>query len=258
MQEKSLINIHVPFAAASSPQLHLGLAACRLTVRPGENQAWVTGTYDDLEGSLPLRVQESSSGVSIVQHETLAESLRLEPRLAPLDIALGKGQPFGLAIESGLLEGSMDFSGLPLTDLNVKHSQGRLEILFSAFNPQPLNALNLFVAAGRLEARGLANANFNKLSVEGGEANCVFDFSGKLRRAAQGSISIPQGSVEILVPPEIPACVKLESLTGVIDVGHGFTKKSGAFWTQAGQAGHAPLLTLKVSVLMGDLHLLSG
>lgn len=257
MEEKIHADIYEPFPNVHSPQLRLSLATCDLTVRPGNGEAWVTGTYDDLGGSLPLRVEQSGSTLHIAQHETLAESLRLEPHLAPLDLVLGKGRSFGLTIEAGLEEGKLDLGGLPLTRLDLKHSQGTLEIVFRAPNPQPMEVVNIVIAAGRLEMRGLANANFASLKVEGGQADCLFDFSGALQRSAQGRITIPQGSLEIDVLSATAARIMADSLTGTVEADDGFTRKGGAFWTHAALTSQSPLLTLRANVLMGTLHLCS-
>jgi hypothetical protein len=40
-----------------------------------------------------------------------------------------------------------------------------------------------------------------------------------------------------------------------VDVGDGFTKREGAFWTEAWSAGDKPLLTIRAGVRLGALQL---
>lgn len=254
MTDTHSFNIHVPFPETGSSQLQLKLAACRLTLSPGKTEPWVTGTYDDLDGSLPLHLQRSGGIFSIIQRETLAESLRLESRLAPLDLTLGTGQRFGLTLDAGLLETHADLGGLSLTSLEIKPGKGRQEIRFSAPNPEPMRAINIHAGKAHLEMRSLGNANFANLNVDCGEADCLFDFGGKLQRPAESKITIPQGSVEILVPAATAARVTVESF-GAVDIDNGFTRQKGSFWNQAALAGQVPVLTIRATVLSGSVRL---
>jgi hypothetical protein len=96
------------------------------------------------------------------------------------------------------------------------------------------------------------------MNVEGGEAECVFDFSGEMQRPAQGKITIPQGSLEMHVPAVTAARISAETLTGSVNLGEGFTKKAGAFWNQAALAVQEPILKLRASVLEGAIRLRSS
>jgi hypothetical protein len=253
MTAKNLIDIKVPFPEARSPELHLELSSCLLNLRPSESDSWVAGTYDDLNGSLPLRIQEDGASLRIVQNETLEEKLRLQPRLPPLDLALGKGRAFGLSLVSGLVEGRADLSGLSLTRLEIRHGKGDQEIVFAAPNPQSMESIRISAGAARLAVRGLGNANFSRLKVDGGLADYLLDFSGTLRRPAQGEITIPNGSVEIQIPETTAARISVKAITGSVDAGEGFTRKSGAYWNKAAVKGQAPLLVLKVTVIVGKV-----
>jgi hypothetical protein len=256
MIETSRLNIHVPFPDVASAELHLALAACQLNVKPGQGEAWVTGTYDDLSGSLPLKIQQNGSMVNITQQETLAEALRIKSRLAPLDLMVSGSQPFGLILEGGLLESRLDLSGLPLTRLDVKPGKGYQEILFNAPNPERMQTMNIRVGTARLELRGLGNANFANLNLDGGQADCLLDFSGELRYPAQAKITIPEGSLEIHVPMEMPTRLAIETF-GTMNIGEGFKRKGGALLNPAALAGQTPILNIKATVLMGSVRLRS-
>ena len=50
--------IDVAYPEASDLHLKLGVGACRIKVSPGDSAAWVAGTYDDLSGALPCKVEQ--------------------------------------------------------------------------------------------------------------------------------------------------------------------------------------------------------
>lgn len=256
MIESSRLNIHVPFPEVALPELHLALAACQLNLQPGHGETWVTGTYDDLAGSLPLKIQQNGSILNITQREILAEGLRIKSRLAPLDLMVSGSQPFGLILEGGLLESRMDLSGLPLTRLEVKPGKGSQEVLFNAPNPERMQSMNLRVGAARLELRGLGNANFANLHLDGGQADCLLDFSGRLRYPAQARLTIPEGSLEIHVPTETPTRLAIETF-GTMSIGEGFKRQGGVLLNPAALAGQTPIVSIKATLLMGSVRLRS-
>ena len=51
------------------------------------------------------------------------------------------------------------------------------------------------------------------------------------------------------------AKIVAETTLGSVDVGEGFTKREGAFWTEAGMAGNEPPLTIHVGVRLEALQL---
>lgn len=195
--------------------------------------------------------------LNLTQHETLTEAFRMKSRLAPMDLTLGRSKPFGLILEGGLLESQVDLSGLPLTRLEVKAGKGYQEILFNAPNPERMQTLNIRAGTARLEVRGLGNANFTDLIIDGGQADCLLDFSGALRYPAQAKITIPEGSLEIHVPTDMPARLRIETF-GTMNIGEGFKRKSGALLNQAAQTGQPPILNIQAMVLAGSVQLRSG
>lgn len=54
---------------------------------------------------------------------------------------------------------------------------------------------------------------------------------GRLQRSTQVAISTRASSVELTVPASTPARIASASLLTDLDVGDGFTRQDGAFWT---------------------------
>jgi hypothetical protein len=247
--------INVPFPDAGDLQLRFAVGACRLRIRPEDQEGWVSGTYQDPTGNLPFRIDQEGSTVRIVHQPDWINFFGWLSGVPRFDLNLGKAKPYNLTFESGASEASLDLGGLPLTRLAIKHGAGKIEMDFSSPNPEAMSLLSLAAGAGETTARNLANANCAEMVIEGGAASYRFDFGGQLQRDTHVRISSGVSSVELIIPRATAAKVTPESVMGGIDAGDGFTKKEGAFWTEAALAGQSPLLTIQASVALGSLRL---
>lgn len=255
---KDVTKINVAYPETGDLHLRIGVGACRLKIRPGEGEAWVTGTYDDPTGTLPAKILQKGGTVRITQEPNWADLFGWSGGAPTFDLALGKARPYMLTLESGASENTFDLGGLPISRLAVKHGAGKVDINFSAPNPQAMSLLSISAGAGGMEVKNLANANLAEMSIEGGAASYKFDFGGTLQRNAHVKISTGLSSVDIHVPASTAAKITSESLVGGLDLGDGFTKKEGAFWTEAALAGDTPVLTIHTSIALGALRLRTG
>jgi hypothetical protein len=144
-------------------------------------------------------------------------------------------------------------SGLPITQLILKHGAGRNELDFSAPNPVRMQSLEIGAGAGNLVARNLANSNTPQLRVDGGAAAFSLDFGGDLGADMEVRISTGVSSVEVSIPSSTPAKIYCEAMLSGLRVGDGFMKKEGAFWTQGALAGEGPLVTIRTKIAVGSL-----
>ena len=248
--------IDIPYPEAGDHHLKITVGACRLTVAPGSGPKWVSGTYEDVANRMPLKIDSDGGTVKITQDYRGGEWWGLVSGSPPrLDMTLGTDKPYLLTLEVGASESQFDLGGLPVTRLLIKQGAGRASFDFSAPNPQPMSLLDLDAGAVGLDMKNLANANFAEMSVDGGAASYKFDFGGALRRDAHVKITTGMASVEIQVPAATAAKVTAEAVLGGLNIGDGFTKTEGAFWTQAALAGQSPVLTIHTNVTMGALHL---
>lgn len=258
MSSAQVTNIDVAYPEAGDLHLRLGVGACRLRITPGEGGAWVTGSYRDPSGALPPRVHLEGGTARITQEYNVAEVFGLFSGVPSFDLALGKARPYSLAVESGASDNALDLGGLPLDRLTVRQGAGRMEIDFSAPNPHPMSHLDVAAGAGEMRVRNLANANCADVNIEGGAALYRLNFGGTLQRDTRARVSTGMSSVEILVPATTAARISSESLLGGLDVGDGFMKREGAFWTEAALAGRTPVLTIRVNVALGALSIRTG
>ena len=253
--QTDVTEFNIAYPEADDLHLRLSLGAMRLSISPGEGEAWVTGTYDDRSAALPAKVVEEGGTVRISQTTNWAEVLNLFSGAPKMDLVLGKGKPYRLTIEAGASDSTLDLGALPITRLAVTHGAGKFDIDFSAPNPQEMSLLKLGAGAAGIEVRNLANANFAELSIDGGAAAYKFDFGGSLQRSAHVRISTGMSSVEVHLPAGTAAKISSEKLLGELDIGDGFTKRAGGFWTQAAVEGKTPVITIHTSVALGSLRI---
>jgi hypothetical protein len=248
--------IEVAYPPREDLHLQIALAACRFKAEPGEGEAWITGACHDPTAKRLPRIVEEGGTVRISEggpsFEQIPAVLGGVPRY---ELAFGKGRPFALTIETGASEFELDLGGVPVSSLVVRQGAGKFELNFSAPNPHVMNELAVSSGAAGIELENLANANFSEMRLSGGAAGYELDFGGTLLRDAEAKIEAGLSGVEIKIPASTAAKIVAETTLGSVDVEDGFTKREGAFWTEAGMTGEKPLLTIRVSVRLGSLQL---
>lgn len=248
--------INVDYPAADDLHLRIALGACRFKAEPGEGEAWVSGTCHDPTGERPPRIVEEGGAVRITEAEPSWERIpAVFGGIPSYEVTIGKGQPFALTIETGASEFDLDLGGVPLSSLMVRQGAGRFELDFSTANPHPMDLLEVSSGAAGIELENLANANFSQMRLSGGAAGYKLDFGGTLSRDAEAAVEAGLSGVEIKIPPSTAAKVVAQTTLGSVDVGDGFAKREGAFWSEAGLAENEPLLTIRAGVRLGSLQL---
>src|SRR5918998_3227366 len=248
--------IQVAYPSVGNPHLWIVLGACRFTARPGRGEKWVAGTYNDPTDRRPLRIIEEEASVTITEAELSFERIpAVFGGLPRYEVEFGNKRPFALTIETGASEFDLDLGGIPLSRLTVRQGAGKFELGFSAPNPEIMQLLEVSSGAAGIELENLANANFSEMRLSGGAAGYELDFGGTLSREAQATVETGLSGVEIKIPPSTAAKIIAETTLGSVDVGDGYTKSEGAFWTETGMAGNKPLLTIRAGVRLGSLQL---
>jgi hypothetical protein len=252
--------VNVAYPEAGELHLRLGLGACQLVVKPGDGQAWVSGTYRHPQDTLSLKIEQQGGTVRIGQETTRLYGLwdAFDRNTVPrFELFIGKGRQFDLTLELGASENEIDLGGLPISQLTIHQGAGKVTVDFSAPNPEPMKSLSLATGASGLEVRRLANANCSQMAAEGGAAGFVFDFGGELRRDMQVTINTGVAGVEVVVPDTTPLRATVESVLGGVSLGDGLMKKEGAYWNAAALSGRTPAINLSAKVALGELKLRS-
>ena len=248
--------IHVAYPAADNPHLRIALGACRFTARPGEGKEWVAGTYHDPTDRRPLRILDEEAGATITEEQPSFERIPAVFGGVPrYELEFGKKRPFALTIETGASDFDLDLGGVPLSRLVVKQGAGKFELDFSLPNPEPMELFDVSTGAAAIELENLANANFSEMRLSGGAASYDLDFGGTLSAGRRGEHRDGDLGVTVSVPGSTAARVAAETTLGSVDVGDGFAKKEGAFFTEAALSGGGPVLKIRAGVRLGALQL---
>ncbi len=119
--------------------------------------------------------------------------------------------PITFSMELGLVDGTLDMSGLKVADLAVSSGLSDLEMLFNEPNPIELEELKIECGLGDFNAYDLGNANFQRLRVEGGLGSVFIDLSGDWRRHdAEMKVEVGLGSAKIKLPPGLGVEINAE------------------------------------------------
>jgi hypothetical protein len=244
------------YPTADDPDLPIDLGACRFEGRPGEAGHWVAGTcHHPTDKRAPI-IREDARLVTITEEKPHMERIPTDFGGVPrYELEFGKKKRFALTIETGASEFDLDLGSVPLKALTVTQGPGRFNLDFSAPNPQLMSLLKVSSGAASMELENLANANFSRMLLSGGAATYELDFAGKLSQDAEVVIEAGLSGIEIAVPGSTAAKILAGITVGSVDKGEGFTKREGAFLTEAAMAEEKPLLTIRSGVRLGALQI---
>ncbi|MFA6000577.1 MAG: hypothetical protein WC828_00470 [Thermoleophilia bacterium] len=253
MPSQQTVQLVAGWPPSGEPHIKISVGACHLKVTPGEKLAWVSGTYEDPTGGLESKIVQEGDSVRVSQKTSLSRFKTAFSGAPRMELKLGDKKPYHLTLEGGASNNSFELGGLPVTGLTVRQGAGKSAFDFSEPNPGEMGSIDIDTGAVSLSMRNLANANFAEMRMNGGASSYEFDFGGELKRDANVRIDVGMAAVRISVPATTAAKITPNPVIGGLDVGDGFTKQEGAFWTRAAVDGKTPVLTIAASVTLGSL-----
>jgi hypothetical protein len=118
--------------------------------------------------------------------------------------------PIDFEMDIGACEAEFDFTGLKVNNLDLDLGASSTEITFRKPNLERISEINVDAGASELKIRGLGNANFDRLSFDGGVGDFTLDFRGELKHKAYVDIEVGLGSLTILLPENIGVRIQKE------------------------------------------------
>ena len=167
------------------------------------------------------------------------------------NLKLGK-TPIDLLINAGAYQGSMDFSGVPLTQLVIRDGASKNIIRFNQPNPAKMTRLEYYTGASNVEISGLANANFDEMRFEGGAGSFELDFSGTLQRDGHVQIVGGVNDIRLTLPKGLPVIINLTRALGNVNTEGTWTIHGKTYETD----GSGPRLMIDVENGVGNLDLI--
>lgn len=229
-----------------------------LSIEMGSGELEITGGGAGLvDGSVRYNVEKwqpavttDGSRVEIIQGSEGNIDIPDRNVINEWNLRLGN-TPIDLQIKAGAYQGTLDLSGVPITNLRVSDGASRATVKFDSLNPARMEQLTYKTGASQVDLEGLGNANATKILFEGGAGSYTLDFSGNLQQDISVRLSAGISNVRINVP---------ENARVRVEIGGGLSNVSvGGTWTTTGDVyernGSGPLIDIKIDMGLGNLEL---
>ena len=167
------------------------------------------------------------------------------------DLALSTAIPLNLSIEGGGSDNFFNLTGLQLTDLRIIQGASDTEIRFDTPNPISMDTFVFTTGASSAELFGLANANFETMTMSSGAGDYTLDFSGSLSRDATVDIKAGVSNIKIVIPIGMNAMINnLGTVTNINTKGT-WLLTDNTYSTESS----GPMLTINLNVAVGNVNL---
>lgn len=229
-----------------------------LSIEMGSGELEITGGGAGLvDGSVRYNVEKwqpavtsDGSRVEIIQGSEGSIDIPDRNVINEWKLRLGN-TPIDLQIQAGAYQGTLDLSGVPITNLRVSDGASRATVKFDSLNPARMEQLTYKTGASQVDLEGLGNANAAEILFEGGAGSYTLDFSGDLQQDLSMRLSAGISNVRINVPEN--ARVRVEVDGGLSNVSVGGT------WMTNGDVyerdGSGPLINIRIDMGLGNLEL---
>ena len=210
-----------------------------------------------IEGSIRYNVEKwqptiirDSNQVEIIQGVSGSVNLPGNDVINQWNIKLGNS-PIDLQVQAGAYKGTLDLSGIPITNLRVSDGASQATVKFDVLNPAKMERLTYKTGASQVDLEGLGNANTSEIVFEGGAGSYTLNLSGDLQQDLSVKLSAGLSNVRIEVP---------ENANVKVVVGGGLSNVSvGGTWTTNGdtyqRSGSGPTITVNIEMGLGNLEL---
>ncbi len=201
--------------------IELGAGEFNLHVENIDEAAKAYVEYDDRKVEVFGRYTErGNSGIVEFESET-RKRFNIDTEDNCWDIELSDKYPTELDINIGACEAEIDLGGLPLEFLDFNVGAADADILFSRPNPGQAEEIKIDAGAVELKVKKLGNANFERLSFDGGAGDFDIDFSGEYKGISRAKISIGLGGAKIRIPSDLPVRIETDdSFLSSVDFRH--------------------------------------
>lgn len=210
----------------------------------------IDGTIDYNVASWKPKVVRSGDDVDVIQNISTKVSLFNEKVENTWTLRLGD-YPVDLLINAGAYKGTIDLSGVPITDLEINDGASQAKVRFDSVNPAEMRRLAYKTGASQVTLTGLANANAEEIVFKGGTGDYELDFSGTLQRETHVLIAAGLSNVKLIFPPDMNVQVSLTGGLSNVSPSDIWTIKNGVYE----RSGSTPLVRVDVEMGVGNLQL---
>lgn len=233
--------------------IKLSFGAGNLTVKPGAEEALVSGTATYNVPDFKPVITVDANTVSIEQGSLNLHGIPSFKGNLTNEWKLELGQiPMMLHITAGAYKGVYDLGGLSLTGLSITDGAADTEVSFSEPNKAEMDLFEYTTGASNVTLTGLGNANVANILFRSGAGSYTLDFSGELKRDIQVTVESGISNVVIKVPDGVSAQLTLEGGLSNVVISSSW-EKSGGIYVHSGE-GHQITIMVKMGAGNLDLH----
>lgn len=152
-----------------------------------------------------------------------------------LELALGEAVPLDLELRFGAGRADVELGGLRIRTADLATGASEANFAFSRPNPEVAERIKVQVGAAAFRLSGLANANAERLDVEGGVGEIRLDFTGEWRRDLDVRVKMGLGALRLSFPRGLGVRVRKSGLLTSFD-SQLFTKRGDWFYSEGWNA----------------------
>ncbi len=115
--------------------------------------------------------------------------------------------PLSIDAELGAGRGDFDMTGLDVKEFTMSAGASSTTLLFGEPNKSEIEEFEIKSGVSKFVGEKLCNANFRRMTFEGGVGSYYLNFDGELHHEAEVKIKIGLGAVTIVIPKETGAKV---------------------------------------------------
>jgi len=229
--ETEKIHKEIPWKGEKLVEVEIDFGAGELTLSAGSGDllldADIETPEDEPRPEIHYRVQDGVGKLRLKTEKREHHHWHW-PGRNTWDLRFGDKVPLTFEINVGANKGRLDFTDLRVRNLEINAGASSTEIIFRKPNPEVLERIEINAGAARVRAKGLGNANFKRLTFEGGVGIYTLDFRGKLNRKASVDVSMGLAQLTMLIPEDVGAEIKKEAPLSTFWA-DGFEKEDGVY-----------------------------
>lgn len=242
-------DIKEPVADGKESEVKIEMGAGKLDISGGSDSLVEGTVFYNVEGWKP-GITELSDGVLVSQSHTTNAGIPDGNIKNDWTLKLGK-TPLSLTINAGAYEGTIDLSGLSITNLEISDGASKAIVRFDTLNPVPMQRLQYKTGASEVKLLGLGNSNARTINFESGAGSYTLDFSGTGTQDISVKLSSGMSDVKIIVPTNLHTIIVING--GLANVNASGTWSIEGTRYEAGSSG--PTITIDVEMALGNLSL---
>jgi hypothetical protein len=230
-----------------SANVSIEMGGGRLTLAGGSSQL--------IEGNVVYNVPDWKPTLSLNDNNLLISQTHTSNVGIPSNdikndwnLQLGK-VPTSLEVSAGAYEGTLDLSGIPLTDLEINDGASKATVEFTSENPQEMQRFVYKTGASDVSLIGLGYANTQQVEFNSGAGNYTLDFTGNMSKDMSVKISSGLSQVKIIVPKNVHTRVNLDGGLSNVDTQGTWLVNGTQYEVNGGDIN----LTINIEMAVGNL-----